>query len=515
LRATVLHPPTAGSPAATRRGLRRLTLPRLWLLVVLGGIAAMQLAATPNAVDLAYHVRAGALMVHDHAILRTDPFAWPTAGRPWLDQNWGAQVIFYGLWRLGGFSLIGVANALATVGALALVAAACRRRTANLRVIAGALMVGFTASVFIFTARPQTFSVVLFAAELYLLELARTRPRALLALPPLMALWANLHGAFVLGLGLLAAEVVVAGWPRRAAAAEGEPRWRVGDPRALRRLAPTLPLCVLALLANPWGVGVLRYAVGFATNRSITAGVTEWAPANLRDGAGATLLVAIAVVVVALTRAGAPPRARDQLLRAVPLLLLSLWTIRASVWFGLEAPLLLAALAREERPRPAGDEQGTRLGTGMVLAAVVLALLLAAPPTRHLLVAPTRSRPDLGMAPAATADWLAAHPEQGRMLNYQPWGSYLEFRLGPAVQVGFDSRIELPAAVLWDDYAAVASGRFDTERILERLQIAYVVTDAKQTPQLVATLVASDRWRLAFADHDERVFVQRTASPAP
>ena len=71
--------------------------------MALGGIGAMQLASMPNAVDLAYHVRAGAMMVHDHAILRTDPFAWPTSGRPWLDQNWGAQVIFYGLWRLGGF----------------------------------------------------------------------------------------------------------------------------------------------------------------------------------------------------------------------------------------------------------------------------------------------------------------------------------------------------------------------------------------------------------------------------
>ena len=497
------------------RGLRWLTLPRLWLAVALGGIAAMQLVSMPNAVDLAYHVRAGSLMVHDHTILRTDPFAWPTSGRPWLDQNWGAQVIFYGLWRLGGFPLIGLANALATVGAFGLVAAAARRRTANLRVIVGALLVGFTASVFILTARPQMFSVVLFAAELYVLELARERPRALLALPPLMALWANLHGGFVLGLGLLVVEIVAVGWPHRASAAAGWTRWRLEDPRAALRLASILPLCVLALLVNPWGVDVLRYTARLATNRSITAGVTEWAPANLRDGAGVMLIAAIAVLVVALARADTPVRARDHLLRIVPLVLLALWTIRASVWFALEVPLVLAALAREAPPRPAVEDQGSRLGTGMVVSALVLALVLAASPTRRWLLPSSRSRPDLGMAPVATAEWLTAHPEQGRMFNFQPWGSYLEFRLGPAVHVGFDSRIELPPAGLWDDYSAIASGRFDTERLLDRLQIAYVVTDAKQTPQLVAALVASDRWRLAFAARDERVFVQRAASPPP
>jgi len=29
------------------------------------------------------------------------------------------------------------------------------------------------------------------------------------------------------------------------------------------------------------------------------------------------------------------------------------------------------------------------------------------------------------------------------MFNFQPWGSYLEFRLGPRIQPAVDSRIEL------------------------------------------------------------------------
>jgi hypothetical protein len=140
----------------------------------------------PSAIDLAYHVKADELMVEQRAVLRVDVFAWPTAGRPWLDQNWGAQVLLYAIWRVGGFPLVAVASALCTVAAWGLVAAACRRRTASLRLIAGAVLAGYLASAPAFSARPQMFSVLLFAVELHLLEVARTRPRIALSIPPLM-----------------------------------------------------------------------------------------------------------------------------------------------------------------------------------------------------------------------------------------------------------------------------------------------------------------------------------------
>jgi hypothetical protein len=106
-----------------------------------------------------------------------------TAGRSWPDQNWGAQLVLYGIWRLGGFPLVAAVKALISVAAWGLVAAACRRRTADLRVIAGAVFIGHVASAAIFPARPQMFSPLLFPAELYLPGVARTRPRVALAIP--------------------------------------------------------------------------------------------------------------------------------------------------------------------------------------------------------------------------------------------------------------------------------------------------------------------------------------------
>jgi hypothetical protein len=39
------------------------SLPRLWVVVALGAIGVMQLAATASAIDLAYHVKADELMI--------------------------------------------------------------------------------------------------------------------------------------------------------------------------------------------------------------------------------------------------------------------------------------------------------------------------------------------------------------------------------------------------------------------------------------------------------------------
>ena len=117
----------------------------------------------PSAVDLAYHLKVGELIVAERAVPRTDVLAWTTAGRPWLDQNWGAQVALYGIWRRAG-SRCSRWPARCTVVAWGLVVAACRRRTANLRLIAGAVLAGYVAAAASFSPRPQMFSLLLFAA---------------------------------------------------------------------------------------------------------------------------------------------------------------------------------------------------------------------------------------------------------------------------------------------------------------------------------------------------------------
>jgi hypothetical protein len=298
----------------------------------------------------------------------------------------------------------------------------------------------------------------------------------------------------VVGLGLLAVEAMAAAWRK--------------DRPGLLRLLLVGTLSVVGLLANPWGARVVAYAALLPTNRAVNGMVSEWAPASVRDPAGALLLASVGLLVVAMARRRPAARSPEQVLRMVLLVGLALWAVRASVWFGLALPVALCTAGPDCWPRPAGAARGVPTANRVVLAALVLTVVVAMPPVARALVPGAASRPELTAAPAAAAGWLAANPQAGRMFNYQPWGSYLEFRVGPEVKPAVDSRIELLPAERWHEYLAIAGGRWDAERLLDQWRIGHVVTGARRTPELAAVLALSGRWRLAFTHGDERVFVR-------
>jgi hypothetical protein len=132
-----------------------------------------------------------------------------------------------------------------------------------------------------------------------------------LAIPPLMPLWANLYGAFAVGLGLLAIEAVAAAWRR--------------DRQGVLRFLAVGVLSLIGLLANPWGAGVLAYAARLPTNQVVTGMVTEWAPATMCDPTGAMLLAAIGIAAVVAARSRTPAGVPDQFLRMALLAGLALW----------------------------------------------------------------------------------------------------------------------------------------------------------------------------------------------
>jgi hypothetical protein len=220
------------------------------------------------------------------------------------------------------------------------------------------------------------------------------------------------------------------------------------------------------------------------------------------------------VLVVAMARPRPAARSPEQVLRMALLVGLALWAVRASVWFGLALPVALCTAGRDRSPRAVEAARGVPMANRLVLAALALTVVVTTPPVRRALVPGAASRPELTAAPAAAAGWLAANPQAGRMFNYQPWGSYLEFRLAPEVKPAVDSRIELLPTERWRDYLAIARGRWDAELLLDQWRVAYVVTGARRTPELAAVLASSGRWRLAFAHGEERVFV-RVAPATP
>src|SRR5262249_41366104 len=121
--------------------------------------------------------------------------------------------------------------------------------------------------------RPQILSYTAFAAIGYLLERAREGPRwPLAAALGVIAVWANAHGAFVLGIVLLGCEMSGA-WVESV-------RHRAARLHAIR-LSGALALAPAVACLNPLGWRQLVHPLLYLARPEIYAGNNEWTRPDL------------------------------------------------------------------------------------------------------------------------------------------------------------------------------------------------------------------------------------------
>jgi hypothetical protein len=388
-----------------------------------------------------------------HGVTGTDPFLTLAHGGHWYNQQWLSEWLIFSVQQLGGLRLVSLGYALLLASALVPLAWACRRRKLGRTAIAWVIFTG--SAVCVLQPRAAGFSLLAFALVLAIVQASAQRRWLLLALPPLFALWANLHGAFAAGLlliGLLAA----------AAAIE-----RRGGSLPRIRVRPAVPLAMAALGAasalvlTPLGSGLIEYMREIASNPALPLLTNEWLPTWQHPPALA-LVVAFALFAGLLYRACPKPRPLAPALVSIGFVLFALTAARQAVWLG---PLAFY-LVRELAP-PAAWRVPRRLA--LPVAGVALASLavwwLGVPP------APTQAK-----LMTEGADYAAAHPPaHGRVLMPTGTGSYMLWR-HPRVPVVVDGRLEQYSAHdLLTTYRLLA-GRRSALRYLSRWQIGAVLT---------------------------------------
>jgi hypothetical protein len=467
------------------------TLARLWaalaiLLPILGAFIA-----NLSSVDLAYHLRAGTEFLDGSGIPTRDTFTFTAAGEPWLDQQWGAQVILAVVYRLTGWiGLVVLRGAL--VGALfGLLFAACRLRGADLRRAAWLTLGAFIVSAVALALRPQLFGMVLLALTLVVVAGRRRWPRAIWLVAPIVVVWANVHGSFFLG-------PVVVGLAWLEDLHDRRPEARQTFVAAI--------VAALAAFINPFGPAVWGYALGLSTNSFVTARISEWQPTSLRTVPGMLFFgSALAVAVLLARRASAvswPTLAWLAIFFAI-----GAYAIRGVAWWPLGAAVAVAGLLA--RPEPAPPVRVAR-GLQRVNAAIVAVLVLAC---AALLPAWRPIDPDLGApvgvvghAPPGVTTALRGITRPGdRLFNPQPWGSWFELAL-PDLPVAIDSRIEVFPPEVWDEYERVTGGGEGWQDVLDRWAVTIVVVPADD--HAFAERLRRAGWQASFEDEDGIVFVE-------
>ncbi|MGI8885967.1 MAG: hypothetical protein ACR2G9_03540 [Gaiellaceae bacterium] len=305
--------------------------------------------------------------VVEHGLPSVDELTVLGLGRDWTDQQWGAQLIAYGSYALGGHGLLAVVVAAFAVGAFAIAAVAARTHGAGPRSILLTFFPVLLAAPWTFTIRAQVFALPLFTGLIWLLASEARRPtRRVYLVFPLLVIWANIHGSAALAVML----TMLFGAIELAAS-----RGRSG----LRSIA-LLALSPLALLVTPYGpVDTVRYyhllLVDPPFGREL---VTEWRRSEPSwDTLVFYLLAALALVAVVWGRR----RLTLFDMAALGLTFVgAVLAIRGIPWFALAClvlvPVALGPLLEERTKRtPRALDRGLAYGAVAILALVgVLAL---------------------------------------------------------------------------------------------------------------------------------------------
>jgi hypothetical protein len=464
-----------------------MTFSRLWTFLAIALPVLAGLLASLSAVDLAYHLRAGAEVLDTGAIPTTDTWTLTAAGTPWLNQQWLSQVILAAVHRAGGFELLVVFRAALIGLTFGLVLLAIRRRGAAPRAAALLTLGAFGLSAAALGLRPQLFGMLLFAVVLLLVADRHDHPRRLWLVPLLVALWANLHGSFFLGPLIVGIAWLEARHERQAGA---------------DRLLVVAAISAAAALLNPFGFGVWSYAVGLSTNPEVTSRISEWQPTTLRTPLGIAFFASALAVAVFLARR---PRVASwpTLLWLGILFAIGAYAVRGVAWWPIGAAVVVAGLLAP--PAATRPERPNRLNVALAGMLVIAAVVLL-PYFRPSDPATGRS-PLLLEAPADATAWLRDNaPADARVFHPQPWGSWIEYD-APHVLTFVDSRIEVFAPDVWEDYGAVTDGRDGWPAVLDRWDVSIVVADDRLAG-LGDRLENADGWRRVHVGRDFRIFVR-------
>jgi hypothetical protein len=325
----------------------------LWALIA--SVTLFCLSTTLPDLDLWGYLAFGRLYWSEASFPYQDIFAYVPTIKPFVYHEWLTGVVFYPLAIATGEVGLQTLKYGLGLGTVALAYATARRRGGSQ--VAATLLILMTCYIWkrgYGAVRAQVFTFFFFALVLYILERVRLSKRwgGLMWLPLIMVPWANFHGGFVAGLGLIFLYAL-------GEALAGRPFW----PYVL-----TLVVATLATLINPYGWDYWSYLAWALT---MPRPIGEWLPIWQVYQAGIASWLYLLIVLLLILFSLVVMRKKEKW--ELPEILLGVTTLGLGIWSSLLWPSacccrqrlnimrIICALSLKTRRfshRPAGSSPG-------------------------------------------------------------------------------------------------------------------------------------------------------------
>ncbi|QOG19820.1 MULTISPECIES: hypothetical protein [Bradyrhizobium] len=448
--------------------------------------------------DSFWQIKIGQWILDHGAVPYTDLYSFTRTGAPWISTSWLSQVLFafsYAQWNWAGpVMLTAIGMALTVAVFVYLLDAQIEAPRAVLFA-----MLALMLSIHHVLARPHILALPVMVAWVGLLMSAADRRSA----PswtwlPLMALWANLHGGFVLGLALIGPISLEA-----VEHAEKGQRLSLFVRWVLFGIAALIASC-----CTPYGWRTLMGATNILSLGELLTLIFEWMPANF---ATFTAFEGALLGLIALGYYRGIVLSAPRIFLILFLTWSALTHVRSIEAFAFLVPLVLAKPLGEMFSRPPADAAGADRGPARyVTAAGALMIVAASWTTTALYMSHHRFTFTMTQTPVAAADLLEKLGAK-RVFNAYQFGGYLISR---DIPVYVDGRAELYGEKFVMDFFKATEGKKPAllPRLLDEAKIdaTILVADAPG-PEILDQLKG---WKRVYHDDIAVVHVREKADGA-
>jgi hypothetical protein len=491
---------------------------------------------------IGWHIRTGQMILTSHAIPRVDPFSTVT-GQPWFAWEWLYDAFVGWLEHAAGLNGVLLFTAVVIALVFAWSFRLLLRRGTNVFVAIVLVLLAASASMIHFLARPHVVSWLFTVAWFWILEsseksccasdsgISGAKPRrswSLWLLPPLMLLWVNLHGGFLVGFVLLGIYWVSAVWQwlRLKEDRFDDVLQKIQIGRCVSVLTLTGVLSGLATLVNPYGFQLHVHIYRYLSNRFLMDHIDEFQSPNFHYVAQKCFAALLLLTLVALAAKGREV-GRSRVSQALVILFAVYAGLYASRNIPVSSLLLILVIGPwlSEAMDQLVDRRIAAPGLAFMqflqrmeaiefdlrghlwpIAAAVLACWIATQggklDGRMLMDAHF----DAKRFPAAAVNYLEKENLPGPLVGPDYWGGYLIYRLYPRVRMVVDDRHDFYGEEFLKSYLKMVHVEPGWEDFLRQHQARCVLVPKDSA--LANILAETTGWRAIYSDDVAMAFVR-------